>query len=288
MSQTAPVETLPAELEQALVEKIEKQQLGLPALPDVANQVISASFDADCDISRLAKIIERDQLMAGHILRRSNSAMFGGAVQITSLQQALSRLGLKSIRDVALMVSVENEVFRVKGYEEEAQAQFQHSILTAALSQEVARLAGSDVEESFLCGLLHDIGRPVLLQAILDLKVRVEIKTRTKFEVSAEAVRDAVSRHHGRVGADLADSWSMPESFADVIRNHHQPDQAESASSLCHVIHLADLLSHAYLDGDAELETFAENPSLEKLGISRESLGGLLEKLERIAATTQE
>lgn len=238
VSTQGPAEPLPAEMRSALVQKIEAGQIDLPVLPEVASQVITASMDESCDIRKLTTILNRDQSMTAHVLRLSNSAMYAASVPIVSLQQALSRLGLKRIREIALLISCETKVFKVAGFDLRVRALFRHSLAAAAFAQEIARARRWNVEEAFLCGLLHDIGRPVLLQTLVDLRKEM------KLDVEKEAIEEASTEFHCRVGCDLAKKWELSDRLIETIEYHHDPESAPTVSRTAMMTRLADDLAH--------------------------------------------
>ncbi|MEN8165476.1 MAG: HDOD domain-containing protein, partial [Acidobacteriota bacterium] len=91
----------------------------------------------------------------------ANSAAYVGAVPCSSLQQAVSRLGLQMITEIAMAVSVRGRMFGNPRCAELLAALWKHSVLTAWFTKEIARAHGHNVEVAFLCGLLHDVGKAV-------------------------------------------------------------------------------------------------------------------------------
>ncbi len=235
-----------------LADLIRAGRLELPVLPDAANQVISASFDEDCDLARLARIIGRDPFMTGHVLRLANSALYCAATPIDSVQQALSRLGLARIREIALLVSCESRVFKVAGFDGQVRELLHHSVAAAAFGQEIARLRRWNADEAFLCGLLHDVGKPVLLQAIVDLKARMGVKARKVLVVPREDIEALATEFHCDVGASLLRSWQLPQHLAEAVRFHHHPKAAPERPQNAALVRIADDLAHLAL-GTASL-----------------------------------
>ncbi|MBK6939318.1 MAG: HDOD domain-containing protein [Planctomycetes bacterium] len=274
MSETA-TQSSPANLPEILRTDLESAlasgKLEMPVLPDVATQVISASSDENCDIKALTAIVNRDQSMTGHMLHLCNSALYSGKVQIVSLQQALSRLGLKKIREMALIISCQSRVFKVDGLEEVIRALFRHSMGAAVIAQEVARMRRWNVEEAFLCGLLHDVGRPVVLQALVDASKRLKVT------VSEEALFAAADEFHCRVGADVVHNWKLPARMSETILFHHDPTSAPSAAQTAMMTRLADDIAH-WLVGPRAVDEAAvrDHPMLAKLNIYPEELDDLI------------
>lgn len=186
----------------------------LPVLPDVTQQVMLLANDPNASLTELAALLSRDAATAAHVLRLANSPLYRGREPIVSLHQAAARLGAKRLRDIAVVVASESRVFRARGFEAEARHAFTHGFLTGLWAQEIARRQRGPVEEAFLCGLLHDVGIPLLLQAACDalpdaIARRADVLT---------VVDDA----HAAAGADLCRRWGLPERIANVLEHHHQ------------------------------------------------------------------
>ena len=97
-------------MEQAIIEQLNQQiesaiadkTLVLPVLPQVTNNVLSLVHDADSDASSLAQLIQSDQSLASHVMRIANSAAYSPTAKMTSLQQAIARLGMQNIAEIAM------------------------------------------------------------------------------------------------------------------------------------------------------------------------------------------
>ncbi len=149
--------------------RLEKCNLDLPILPHVASQVLGMTADERSDAARLAALIHSDQALASHVLRIANSAALGGNSTIVSLQHAVARLGLELLAGVALAVSVRSGVYRIPGFEEETRSLWRHALASGLYAKEIARRRRHNVETAFLCGLLHEIGKPVVLKAAVEV-----------------------------------------------------------------------------------------------------------------------
>src|SRR5262249_18885971 len=134
------------------LERIAEGVFELPMLPEVASMVVAATQNESSDARRLARMIHRDAALAGHVLKLANSPLYAPTVPIVSLQQAVSRLGMKRIREMAYVAACQAKVFRVPGQEERARRLFRHSVAAAVFAQEIARLRRWNVDEAFLCG----------------------------------------------------------------------------------------------------------------------------------------
>lgn len=162
------------------------------------------------------------------------------SVEIVSIQQAIVRLGGPS-EEIVLAMAIEGKNARVPGFEPEMRALHEHGIITAVMAQEVTRIRRGNVEEAFLGGLVHDLGRSVLIETVQKLCIR------QRLPVDHGAVRLVADEFHQRVGAMVGSSWSLPEPVVAAMGGHHQPKSLdEGGLELPHLIALADMLAHRY------------------------------------------
>src|SRR5690348_9088012 len=105
--------TLPEKVAALLRDRIAAGTLELPVLPEVAAEVVARTGREECDLRALADLVRRDQAMATHFLRVANSPLYLPKTKIVSLQQALARLGMSAVREIALLISVKTRTFQV-------------------------------------------------------------------------------------------------------------------------------------------------------------------------------
>lgn len=267
------------ELRAELLTRFAEGKVALPLLGESVQRVLSALSDERTDARVLAEIIKRDQAFAGHVLRVSNSPMFAGMSPTVSLQQAVSRLGMRQVRDVAMLISMQTRVFAVPGFAAELKALFQHAIATALFAQEIARSRRRNVEEGFLSGLLHDIGKPIVLQAIMDSQRPAARALRA----DRAAVWALVHELHGRAGRAIAIAWSLPAAIADMIAGHHD---VVSRSPSVYVTRLSDDLAHfAHGDGLLSEEDMLSHPVAAELNLYPEDVAALIGRRDAILGT---
>ncbi|MFO0981658.1 MAG: HDOD domain-containing protein [Planctomycetota bacterium] len=273
---------VPDELRGALEERIRTGKIELPLLPEVASQVMTSSMDPHCETRKLAELIRRDPALAGHVLRVSNSALFAPAVAIVTLQQAVSRLGMQKIREIALIISCQSKVFVVPGFENRLRVLFKHSLAAGLYAQEIARMRRTNVEEAFLGGLLHDVGRPVLLQELVDLQKQLRI------ELHADALDVLVEQYHARVGSALIERWALPARLRETVAFHHDPAAAPTCVQAAMTTALADELAHLTVGPQlVDEESVRQHPLRAPLNIYPDMIDQLLAKRESIAAMVE-
>jgi HD-like signal output (HDOD) protein len=144
-------------------------------------------------------------------------------------------------------------------------------------SQEIARVTRRNVEDAFMCGLLHDVGRPVILQAL------VAILAEQKLRISPSAVLLATGELHAQVGGTLAESWGLPEAVEMSIRHHHASSPPDAHINSVRITALADELSRFAFEParmpEAELR---KHPALAPLELYPEMLDKVLGKSDLI------
>jgi putative nucleotidyltransferase with HDIG domain len=265
------------QLVDALAERAEQGALDLPVLADAAQRVMQLALEERTDAETLAKIIEQDLALSGHLLRVTNSPLYRGRSPIVSLQHAVSRLGMRQVRGIALAIVCETRIFKVRGFENELRDLFRHSLAAAHFAQEIARVKEFDPEEAFLAGLLHDIGRPVLLQTVVDLQQELGLSAP---KATALAV---VGTAHARVGARLVARWALPSRLSDAIHHHHLQTGPVSGVPLFAVISLADELAHlALATRPTDESSVRGSPRLAVLRITDPELDHLLGQRAKI------
>jgi HD-like signal output (HDOD) protein len=196
---------------QQLEQRIASKTLSLPMLPQVTTEVMSLVNDIDSDAAALSKLIQSDQALAGHVMRIANSAAYSPTVKMTSLQQAIARLGMQNIAEIAMAATMGPKMFSVKGFEDIVKDIWQSSLATAVWAREIARQGRRNVESTFLCGLLYQIGRPVVLQTVLD------INQNSDDELLPEVVIAMMDKYQTEVGSILADNWQLPAAVKHTI-----------------------------------------------------------------------
>ncbi|MEM9398619.1 MAG: HDOD domain-containing protein [Verrucomicrobiota bacterium] len=261
----------------SIQDHLDQGHLELPVLPEVATKVVQLCSNPDSTPGEIHDLIRRDQSLAANLLRISNSAMYSPGFEIKTLEQAVSRLGFKRVKEATLIISCEGRVFQVKRYETQVRQLFRHCLAASAFAEEVARQGRRNVEEAFLCGLMHDIGCPVLLQFVADL----EKKQQTTYDI--EEVLPVVSHFHANVGGMLAERWNLPDRLAEAIRYHHTPDEAKECVEIARLTNLANDLAHFAVGPKERTEQqIQEHPMLVHLNIYPDELDTILAKKDQI------
>lgn len=271
---TTPI--LPGPVRAALRRSLDGE-LVLPLLPDTAARVMALCNDEMCDANRLAELIHRDPAMAGHVLHVSNSAAYAPKEPIVSLQQAVSRLGIGTICEIALAVALKGKVFQVPGFQSRVREMWIHACATGMYAKEIARHLRRNVESAFMCGLLHDVGMPLVMQMLCDLAKQHGAKT-----IPAAVMESAMAEFHAEVGSKIAEHWQLATWIRDATLFHHDYTKAGDHREEVMITCLADLLAHWALDpSTVEADFPAEHAVIQDLNIYADDLMGLLAKRAR-------
>ncbi len=207
MENAAIIQTLSTSLQR----RIADNAIDVPMLPRVASRVIQLTQDPSSDAEDLAKLIQSDQPLAGHVMRIANSATYSPNTTLVSLQQAIARLGMRIISDIALAASVNSKMFNAPGYNEFIAEQLKFSLHCGVWAKEVARACRRNVEAAFLAGLLHNIGRPVAIQAAL------EIAHRGAKLLSHQALLAVVEQYDSLLSQKVVRFWEMPTIVCEIV-----------------------------------------------------------------------
>jgi putative nucleotidyltransferase with HDIG domain len=280
-STQTPVGLPPAWREQ--IERHLAQDLELPLLPETAARVVGLCDGEQADARAIERVLERDPSLASALLRVANSALYAPKEPIVSLQQAVSRLGLKAVRNIALSASLQGRVFRVPGHEQRVREIWTHCALAAAFAREAARKLRRNVEGAFLCGLLHDVGRPIVLQAAIDARGPLPSPP-----LDAQLLEAAMDEFHERTGARLVRAWGLADWTEAAVAHHHDPERAAPHEDSARLTRLADLLARwARAAGSAPQDFPADDPVVQALNLYPEDVEELLAQRERAAAAAE-
>ncbi len=192
----------------------------LPMLPETAGRVISLANDPNAEVRDLRALIHRDDALAASVLRFANSAAYSTGEEITSLQQAIMRLGMTTISGIAIAACLDGNSFKSSSYDALRRRILTHALVCAGFARELARRKRRNLEVLFLCGLLHSIGKPVLLRVISDLQRKLR-----GFLNEGEVVL-LLDEFHCSAGATVAKTWKLPGYLQIVTACYRTPDEA--------------------------------------------------------------
>ncbi len=230
----------------------------IPSLPTLYQELTAVLRLEDPSLTQIERIISKDVGMAAKILQLSNSAFIGARGRVSSLLQAVSLIGTETVRTLVLSFHVFSECEN-SGIAPYLSALWDHSVTVATLAQRIATSEKADkalVEESFAAGLLHDVGKVVLLAEMLD---RYKNILGAKPDSILALELEHLGCTHAQVGAYLVSIWGLPVPLVHAIAFHHNPlDTGENQFSSLSAVHAADAIASqtdpSPLNHDIELD----------------------------------
>jgi putative nucleotidyltransferase with HDIG domain len=231
----------------------------VPPFPAVAHRILALVGQDDVSTQQVGELIKLDPSFSAELLRFANSAMFGLRREVSSVPQAIVLLGMDRVKTMATFVAI-NKMVRSSVRIQALRKVWVHSLLTAFIAEEAARITGIDKESAYTTGLLHNLGTLGLMSAYPDEYSRMlEVSDEFGFDL-LKTERDLFDIDHCAAGAYLAQDWDFTDELAAAIATHHD-DPVPGERSLYMVIQiswrLADTLGHAAFSPDSKW-TFEE------------------------------
>ena len=260
----------------ALVERLEHSladgKLELPSLPEVALKVRRALADENVSVSEIARLLGTDPALAARTLRIANSAMFyRGSRPITSLNGAVSQLGHKMVRNVALSFAAQQAFI---GYGNRALRDlvgtvWRHSVHVAVVSHMLARVRTKlNADEAFLAGLLHSVGK---LYILMRAKDHVEVL------VNDAGFQSALSAWHPRVGRAVIEAWELSDELALAVGEHLACSlEAPDPPTMTAVVAVANYVVEHSEAACADSDFHAKAPSFGSLSMDKATFDWLV------------
>ena len=200
----------------------------VPALSPTATQLLGRLARRNCEIHELAALIERDPLLSAQILAIANSAGFGRAHQISSIQHAIAMVGLGTVRKFALARSISNLFGRSKIAPSFSLTRFNlHSVATGMFLELLTEYVPlEDAEDAFLAGLFHDVGKLVIAVALPEEYETILTAAAVTRKPLVENERLVLHTDHAELSAMAVDYWGLSESIRAAAAHHHEPDKS--------------------------------------------------------------
>ena len=226
---------------QAGMEALVRQVRDLPALPETVLRVMRLADNPKAGVADAAKVLVSDQALAARVLKLANSAFYGASRRVATVSEAVVILGMRTTRNLVMAASCEALLDgEVAGYGLPRGALLRHSLACAAAAQALARRTKfRGLEEAFVAGLLHDLGKVVM--NTYGRGQCAEVMERVAFGAAyADAERSVFGFGHAEAGACLLERWHLPLSLVSAVRWHHAPSNSPSDSPLPCLVHVAD------------------------------------------------
>ena len=217
----------------------------LPPAPTILTELLILLGQSDIDVSQVVDLIAYDPSLTAAVLRLCNSAYFGSSSPATNLYEAITRVGFyETYRLVAAIVGSRTLSPPQKGYGLDTGELWKHAVTTAVAAQGMARRLAEDSNLAFTAGLLHDIGKIILAQALESRYTKVIEEIETKGHSFIEAEKTLIGVEHAEIGGRLLSRWNLPCSMVEAVSFHHDPAKAQTSPRLAAITYLGNMIAH--------------------------------------------
>ena len=216
----------------------------LPAMPDIVNKARSILSDPGSSVRELAKVVELEPAIATRLLRIANSAYYGFAGKVASVQHASVLLGYKTLGELVALAGVSNLMSRsLEGYGLESDDVWHHSIAVATGSRIIARRKFPELEnDAFTAGLIHDTGKLILNPLVYDRRDAFDEVMQSGQKTFLWAEREILGFDHAEIASEFCEKWNIPSTQAAAIKFHHSPSLS-NGNYLAYILHAADIIA---------------------------------------------
>lgn len=260
------------ELADMLADAVRKDSIRVPPYPMTAMKLQQVLSKSDYAQSELVAAMRTDAVFTGNLLRLANSPFYRRGEAITSLQVAVSRIGAKELTRLAMAATVTQASSGAGPLAQLRRGLWRQSLSAALVTEALSKVDGVDGGEGFVAGLLHDVGKLLVVGSIEDVMAKQGATP------DAAAISRALESQHLALGRVLAARWQLPEALVTVITRHHETPLPDALTKR---VALADRIVDA-LEQQATLTT---NDLAAITGLAQPACEALAQMLPGIPAT---
>jgi len=255
----------------------------LPTLPPVLAALREILAEPGISPENIAQLISKDPALSANFLKLVNAPFYGFPGRIASVEHALVLAGPNVARAIASSTPV------CAAFESLMVGLWEHSLGVALISRLLAeRLEVAPADELMVAGLLHDLGKVVLLVAFADEAEQAYKRAADRGILIAEAERDILDVDHAEIGEWAVKSWNLPETLYEPIAYHHDPLRSDSGALRAAVVHVADIFVRALDFGNPgdELVPPVRGEAWDLLGLAEEDLKAVVNDVDNELSVT--
>ena len=260
-----------------IIQKFKAGKISPPVMPKVVREIQNVLKDPNSSAEKIAAVIEKDPTISLRLVSVANSPVYRGIEKIKSVQAAIPRLGIKETLNIVVAIANRNlyETNKVQ-YKLLMDKLWVHSLACAYGSRLLAQELGlEDPDSLFSLGLVHDIGKALLLQAFTQISPSKKID----MDVVAASINEA----HLRIGGALLKLWAIADEYLEIVSMHEGPEFNPQTGKELLVVNLANMLSRdmGFSLFDEKVD-FAQLESAKLLNIEPDAVIGIGEEIKKI------
>ena len=245
------------------------QMHALPSMPSVLQELFEAIGKDDASLEEIGEIIARDMAMTAKLLQLVNSGFFGLQAEVTTSSEAVCYLGVETVKALLLRTQAFSAFNTQTRSPVSLEALWRHSLSVAGKAREIARDLGAErslMEECFIAGMLHDIGK-LALAVNLPEQYQHVFTAAQDLGLSLHAAEEAAfGAHHGDIGGYMLQLWGLPTPVVNGISFHHEPERAPGEEfGPAIAVYIANCLAHEAANPGSD---FLRIDLIEKWGLS--------------------
>ena len=215
----------------------------LPTMPILLHQLMHDLANEEVKIEEVSKKIVMDQSISARVLKMANSVVYSRGVPVTSIEQAIMRLGFKQISSLVVATSLNNSFKTPKSFDKNKF--WIDTFQVASIAKELAKDSDKiDPETAYTAALIHDIGELVIQQCFPDEAELINLAIKSG-ESKIEAQRETLGYDYSQIGAELVKRWQLPEFFVESTSQHLDPLSADEINPGAVIIRLSLFVNFA-------------------------------------------
>jgi putative nucleotidyltransferase with HDIG domain len=215
----------------------------LPLSPSLLAKLLRQLSDVNANFDEVVRIISLEQTLTAKLLQICNSAFFGQTEPVSTVAEAVNRVGYQPVYLLAAMINGRNCFPSPSPKEIDAEKLWRHSVASAFNTQFAAESAGLDADLLLTAGLLHDIGKVVLAQA--NPQKGGAVFNSPSNATTLEWEHMTFGCKHAEVGASLLEKWKLPPELIYGVRYHHDPQSAGRYEKIAACVAVGNIIAHA-------------------------------------------
>ena len=262
-----------------VIDRFNRGKVEIPPLPGLSTQ-LNKMAKKGLDFKEISALLKQDMAITSKIISMSNASYYAAAGKTRTVEQAISRLGLVVTKQYVETLCNRALFTTTKKYAKATEELWKHSLHCAVTSEVVAKFLKLDLQEDiFTMGLMHDIGKMVLL------RISAELESKGKFggKVDQSELFESIDAHHNTFGAKVLKNWDFGEAYAQIALYHDDLGKQHPISKELQVVHFANLFVKEMVDKhpDPTGMKAEDAESTQLLGITPDMVDKIREEVDR-------